>query len=237
MKYHIYSGLALSFFLTLPTSALSLSEKKEIIQKTSDNLLSLVYQLEPAQEASPPQLVDFSDVREGSWYEESAQYVVAKKIMSGSSDSTFSPDGLLTRGLLATVLSNMAQANLGTSPEIFLDASYSWYGDSAHWVADKGIMVGITENTFGGEQQVSRQDLAVVLLKYAQYADLRFPSYSAATLAEYQDGNDTHSYASEAMAWAVGNGFLLVRENHIRPLDYTTRAEIAYAVKHFLEFH
>ncbi len=177
-------------------------EQAYLFTQVSNNLLSLIYGLQPATEAAPPTLETFSDVSTEDWYYEAIEFVVTEHIMSGTSSSTFSPEKNLSRGILSTVITGAHKAYLGLSPNIFLDCAESWYRDSVNWCAQNRIMDGYSPRIFGGEDQVDREQLAVVLYGYASYLGLDV-SYNTSTLSSYSDRWSVTEYAIEELSWII----------------------------------
>lgn len=208
-------------------------EQALIFTQTNNNLLSFLYNLQPATEDAPPTLESFDDVEEGIWYEEAAKYVVEHEIMSGTSKNNFSPDMHLTRGLLATVITNAEKADLGLYPNIYVDIGNSWYRDSANWCAQNGIMSGYTPIYFAGNYSVNREQLSLVLFRYAQYCGLE-PQGDLSILRRYEDEGDVPDYARESLAWALEHTLLLPKVQKLYPEDPATRGEIAYAIHQLL---
>ncbi len=229
------SLVALTLCLCHSPTALAYTTQEQalIFTQSNNNLLSFLYNLQPATEEAPPTLESFSDVEEGIWYEEAAKYVVAKEIMSGTSKDTFSPESHLTRGLLATVITNAEGADLGFFPNVYVDITNSWYRDSANWCSQNGIMSGYTPIYFAGNYSVNREQLSLVLFRYAQYRGLE-PQGDLSLLRRYADEGDVPDYARESLAWALEHTLLLPKVQKLYPEDLVTRGEIAYAIYQLL---
>lgn len=109
----------------------------------------------------------FSDVSADAWYTEAAQWCRDNGIMSGTSDTTFSPDGTMTRAMLATVLYRAEGSPAAILPPSFSDvAPSSWYSEAVAWVSENGIMSGYGNRTFGADDPVTREQIATILWRY-----------------------------------------------------------------------
>lgn len=230
----LLSAVAMASSLCLPAQGYSSQEQSLVFTQMNNNLLSFLYNLQPDTEEAPPLLESFSDVEDDAWYAEAAQFVVSKQIMSGTTPDHFSPDSNLTRGLLATVITNAEGAQMGLYPNIFVDTSYSWYRDSANWCAQNGIMSGYTPDYFAGHESVNREQLSLVLLRYAQFKGQE-PSGDLSTLRRFPDEGDVPDYARESFAWALDTGLILPKDHSLVPEDPATRGEIAYAIMTLLQ--
>lgn len=177
----------------------------------------------------------FTDVSTTDWFHEAVDYVVAEKLMIGTSNTTFEPNSTLSRATVVTVLYRMAG-----SPDVASDASFSdvaaglWYSDAIAWAAEKAIAKGYEDGSFWPDTNVSRQDTAVFLYRYADM--MGFASTAADTLSDFADEKDVAPYAKEAMLWAVSNGIIQGTTFsddgilYLAPAYTATRAEFAQMI-------
>lgn len=109
----------------------------------------------------------YDDVPATSWYAGAVRYVAEKGLMSGTGDGKFSPDAPMTRAMLTAVL----YRNEGQPPVVdigaFSDVQGSWYASAANWAAASGVVSGYGDGRFGGDDSVTRQDMATILWRYA----------------------------------------------------------------------
>lgn len=235
-KNNKYIALALSLSLTAPTSATSLPlNSTQIITATKNHLLTMLYAIQPKISVEIPVTLTFSDVPKNIWYETAAKYVVSQGILAGTSETNFSPDMHISRGLIAISITNAINADLGYYPNVFHDASNQWYRDSANWCAQNEIMVGYEHNIFGGEDSVTREELAMILYKLQAYLGGNIANISSVALSQYVDHQDASFFGRDSLAWAVNNGLLLGTDNHINPHQPATRAEVAFALYKLIE--
>lgn len=171
----------------------------------------------------------FSD-SSGHWAEEAISFVTSHELYNGTSVSTFSPNEEMTRGMLTVVLHNLESNPMSYSPDMFEDVKDSlWYADSIRWATEKGLISGYGNGTFGPNDYVSREQLAVILWHYAgspkAYASLNFV-----------DSDQVAGYSQEAMKWAVESGIINGTSNGmLAPQGIATRAQVAAMLMNFLE--
>lgn len=177
----------------------------------------------------------FIDVEEKDWYYSSVVYAKEHGIMSGLSEYTFGPNQKLSRAQFAAIL-----YRLTGSPEIqyeqkFKDVSSGdWYAKAVIWASNAGIVSGYGNDAFGAEDSVTREQLATMMYRYANYLALEtVPKMT--DISSYSDSDKVSSYAVVAMQWAVGYGLISGTTNtEISPLGNTTRAECAAITKRFM---
>ena len=164
----------------------------------------------------------FTDVAEDAWYYEGARFTWANGLFQGVDNSeTFAPGGTVTRGTAVTVLARLAGANT--------DQSEPWYEAGRQWAVDSGISDGTSM-----EQAVTREQLAVMLYRYAQSLGLGFTGAWAFPL-DYPDAGDVSDYAYEAMCWVTMHGIFTGDENGLlAPAATATRAETAVILQRFV---
>lgn len=174
---------------------------------------------------------DFIDVPETSWASEAVDYVSAREIFNGTSANTFSPNGAMTRGMLAKVLHNLEDGPLVDYAMGFEDVNPdAYYGEAVRWAASKGIVDGYSSGVFGPNDSITREQLAVMLWRYAGT-----PS-SSQSLNHFTDAGEVSGYAREAMEWAVETGIISgTTSTTISPKDTATRAQVAAMLMRFAE--
>lgn len=171
----------------------------------------------------------FSDVSVDAWYAEAAEWCRDNGIMSGTTETTFSPNATMTRAMLATVLYRAAGSPAATGSVGFTDvADNSWYAAPAAWAAQNGIISGYGNGLFGSNDPVTREQIAAILWRYDG-------SELAATEAQFADGSSISGYAVSAVNWAASNGIMNGREgNRFDPAASATRAEVSMILFRYL---
>ena len=176
----------------------------------------------------------FTDVKESDWYYEAVCYTYEHHMMTGTSDTQFAPAANLTRGMIAQVLYNLEEkpAAAGTS---FVDVpADAWYAKAVNWAASAGIVDGYGSGKFGPEDPVTREQMAAILYRYAQYKD--YDVTATADLSAFADRDKISGWAEHAMSWAVGDGLLNGKTATILdPTGTATRAEVAQILMNFAE--
>ena len=177
----------------------------------------------------------FSDVKESDWFYDAVKYVNENELMVGGGDGKFNPNAQLSRAMLVQVLYNNEGRPALTSANPFTDVtSGQWYTDAIVWAADNGIVSGYGGGLFGPNDNITREQVVVILNNYAKWKNL---SVSATTdLANYTDAGEISDWALSAMKWANATELMLGRsETTLVPKGETTRAEIATLLMKFIE--
>lgn len=170
----------------------------------------------------------FQDVGQNDWFADAVKYVSENKLMNGTSTTAFSPNGNMSRAMLATVLYRMSgeTAEAGSS---FGDVSSSaYYAAAVSWASSKGIVNGTGADAFSPNASITREQLAAMLYRYAGE-----PSVSA-DLSAYTDAVSISPYAEKAVEWCVAKGILSGKSaTRLAPQDTATRAECAAMLQRF----
>lgn len=174
----------------------------------------------------------FVDVPDQEWYSEQVKYVSELGLMNGTSATEFSPDLMLSRGMMLTILYRMAgePAVSGTG---FTDVEPGkWYTAAAAWAGQTGIAQGSGDGTLGHEDTLTREQMAVMLYRYARHQghDVRA---NVALLETFTDAGQVSSWAKEAVAWAVGNGLMQGAGGKLSPSNGADRAQTAVVIARF----
>lgn len=146
--------------------------------------------------------------------------------MNGTGDNQFSPNATITRGMIVTILYRM-EGEPATVGEKFSDvAADQYYADAAAWASANGIVEGYSNDIFGPDDPVTREQLATILYRYMQYKG--YAADANGNLALFADGASVSDYAVKAMKWAVGIGLIKGTDgNRLAPRGTATRAEAA----------
>ena len=169
----------------------------------------------------------FADVSSSAWYASYVDYAVDNGFMTGTSATTFEPEGALTRAMVVTMLYAMDGKPAASGSSSFSDVSSDqWYADPVAWAASNGIVSGYEDGTFRPNTNVSREQLATMLRAYAGYKGK--DTTANGDLSQFSDAEYISSYAFDPVAWAVGHGVMSGNDDGtIDPQGETTRAQAA----------
>lgn len=175
----------------------------------------------------------FRDVSKRDWYYDDVVYVYRKGYMDGMSSTRFGGELNTTRGQIVTILWRLTGEPRATKRNPFNDVSSSqYYYDAISWAYDAGVVDGFDAHTFKPDQNVTREQLAAILYRYAEYMNLS--TSGSAYLAKYRDADKIANWAYDAMAWANYHGLINgTSATRIDPKGYATRAQIAAILHRF----
>lgn len=176
----------------------------------------------------------FTDVRSGDWFQPAVRYVYEKGLFKGTSETEFSPHSGMNRAMLATVLYRLAGSPAVTGlSNPFRDVSAdAYYGPAVIWAASNKIVEGKAAGVFDPNGQVSREQMAAMLYRYAtEYA--RLPATERAELSVFPDGGRTAAWALDAMKWAVGREIIQGSDGYLQPQSVASRCQVAAMLQRF----
>lgn len=215
----------------------------EISAADDDAALNYTFPAEVSITVADEANLKFADnVDSSAWYYNEVNKAAELGLMNGYADTDlFGPNDTITRAQVAQVLYNMAggRADMdlpeGSYNEIYGYASFDdvngkmWYGKAIAWAKAAGIVTGYGDGTFAPENNITREEFATMLARYAQkYGN--YTAGSAADFAAYGDASAVDSWAAEYVAWAVKGGYMGKNTNVLTPLANMTRAEAAAMV-------
>ena len=179
---------------------------------------------------------DFSDAPADAWYAEAVQYVYENGLMTGTSDTTFSPDLTTSRSMIATILWRMAGSPVVNYAMDFADVSADqWYAEAVRWASSEGIVGGYGNGSFGTGDPITREQFAVMLYRFAQKQGYDVSVGENTNILSYTDVSSVSEYAIPAMQWAVGSGVITGMGDTLAPQGETTRAQAAMMLMRFSE--
>ena len=171
---------------------------------------------------------DFSDCKD-QWYHEAVDFMVANGLMNGMGKGMFEPHTALSRGMVVTVLYRSVGSPNVEEPSTFEDVPVNqWYADAVAWAQDNGIVNGVSATEFEPDTDVTREQIATILWRYAGSPD------AEADLSAFADAGQISSYAETAIHWVVSEGIMQGDGEKLNPLDSATRAEFACLIMRFL---
>ena len=174
----------------------------------------------------------FSDVSDSDWFYDPVVWIYNEGLMTGTSATTFEPNTSTTRAMIVAMLARLENVTSADSAG-FTDVSGSdWYATAVNWAASEGIVGGFGDNTFQPNSPITREQMASILYRYAEYKGL---DVSARTdLSHYSD--QPSAWAEDVMQWAVAEGLLTgVTDEQLQPQGQATRAQVAAIMQRFLE--
>ena len=179
----------------------------------------------------------FIDVPAGAWYEDGVRYVYQNGLMAGTSATTFGPDVTTTRGMIATILWRLEGSPQVDYAMAFDDvAANSWYAEAIRWAASEGIVSGYGDGKFGPDDIITREQMAAMLYRYAQYKGYDVSVGEDTNILSYTDFEDLSEYAIPAMQWAVGAGIISgTSESTLGPRGNASRAQVAVILTRYCE--
>ncbi len=173
----------------------------------------------------------FADVTAGRWYEEAVRYVSENGLMAGCGEGRFCPNSVLTRAQLVQILYNREGCPDVSESGGFSDVKEdAWYLNAVNWACTNGVVTGYASGLFKPDRPVAREELAVILHRYAGSPESSDPE----TLSEFGDAAKISEYAVPALSWAVEQGILHGKGGGtLDPLGAATRAEAASMLQRF----
>ena len=179
----------------------------------------------------------FVDVKLGSWYYNSIVYAVSNGLMNGVGESKFEPEEGMTRAMLVTVLWRY-EGSPKQRPSTFSDVRRGqWYSEAVSWAAKNGIVTGVGDNKFEPDTQITREQIATILYRYAQKK--RADTSARGSLSAFPDNGKVNGWAKTALQWCVGEGLIGgTNENgrvYLDPQGTATRAQVATILMRYIE--
>ncbi len=177
----------------------------------------------------------FTDVKTGDWYYDAVKYASQNGLFNGTTATTFGPNTDMTRAMLVTVLYRLEGKPTVTGTNTFTDVkSGEWYTDAVLWANANNIVGGYGNGLFGTNDSVTREQMALILHRYAQYKGYDVSRTTA--LSAYTDASGISSYAQIAMKWANAEELITGRTTTtLAPAGSATRAEVASILMRFVD--
>ena len=177
----------------------------------------------------------FSDVRIADWFYNDVKYVYEKGMMAGTAADVFAPNTTTTRAMIVTILYRLEGSPAVTGTSAFVDVpAGQWYTDAVNWAAANQIVKGTSATTFAPNDSITREQMAAILYRYAQYKG--YDVTKKADLSGYSDNGQVSAYAKDALAWANAakliNG---VTNTTLAPQGNATRAQVSAILHRFCD--
>ena len=163
----------------------------------------------------------FADVADTFWGADAVTFVSSRELFNGTSASDFAPNTAMDRAMIVTVLARLDGVDT--------TAGSTWYEAGVQWAVSSGISDGS-----GLDQNLTREQLATMLYRYAQYKGYDVSVGENTNILSYSDVSSVSEYAMEAMQWACGAGIIGGKDGMLDPAGNATRAEVATMLMRFV---
>ena len=182
-----------------------------------------------------PEELPFADVTETDWFYDSVAYVYFNGLMNGTSDTTFSPNGTTTRGMIVTILYRLAGSPEAAAWSPFQDVDPAqYYAEPIAWAAWNGIVNGKTATSFGPDDPITREQMAAILYRYASCQKMDVSERG--DLTRFSDQGTISDYARVPLSWANGAGLITGKgEGILDPQGPAVRAQVAAIFQRFCQ--
>lgn len=216
---------------------------KDLTQRITEIKLSgskTVYADWKKREPNEPDAVKnpFADVNAGDWFYRDVLFSYEKGLMSGMDAAAFAPYANTTRAQIAVIFYRMEGSPAVEGENSFTDvvrgSGTAWFYDAVTWAQQNGIMGGYDNSSFAPNDPITREQLAAIFYRYAQYKGYD-TTQGGMAIREFGDYESISDYAMGAMAWAVNTGLVKGDSNLLYPNGTATRAEIAAMLHRFVE--
>lgn len=184
---------------------------------------------------APVSGLPFGDVKSADWFYNDVKYVYEKGMMAGTAADVFAPNATTTRAMIVTILYRLEGSPAVTGTSSFVDVpAGQWYTDAVNWAAANQIVKGTSATTFAPNDSITREQMAAILYRYAQYKG--YDVTKKADLSGYSDNSQVSAYAKDALAWANAakliNG---VTNTTLAPQGNATRAQVSAILHRFCD--
>ena len=177
----------------------------------------------------------FIDVAESDAYFDAVMYVYENGLFKGVSETEFAPDTTMTRAMFVTVLGRMA----GVNTQLYQKSSFTdvemgqWYSPYVEWAAHSGIVLGYGDGTFGLNDEITVEQAAVILTRYAAFTGRS--TYTLRTLGDFADAADVSDWAVYSMQWIVNSGIYTGENGMLSPKSLAKRSLVAAMLYNYAE--
>jgi len=181
-------------------------------------------------------LHEFVDVFKNEWYHDGIHYCIENGLMNGVSETEFAPEAGTSRAMIVTILWRMAGEPVVNSVITFDDVETDeWYTEAIRWAAAEGIVDGYSADAFGPNDDISREQLATILWRYAKYVSINTSGENEDSLG-FNDADEVSDWALPAMQWASSTGMVEGKPgNLLDPIGGARRCETATLMMRFCE--
>lgn len=170
----------------------------------------------------------------GHWAEKYILEAYEKGLVNGTSDTTFSPDAMATRGQFVVILWRIAGSPAAKSAAPFTDVKAgSYYEEAVNWAYEMGVLSGTSATTASPDLRITRQEVVTMVYRYAKTVGMDVSA--AGSLAGFSDADEVRSWAAEAMAWSIGAGVIQGADGKLMPQKDISRAELATILVRFAD--
>ena len=177
----------------------------------------------------------FEDVSSDSWYYTYVEYVYQNDMFNGTSDTTFEPLTEMTRAMFVQLFANLDGSDLTKYTQTkFTDVDMNaWYGGAVAWAEANKVVNGTSETTFAPNQNITREQMCVLLVNYAAYADIDL-TLDTPKETEFTDADEVSSWAKDAVTVCAAAGIINGKgDGRFDPLGTATRSEVAALCTNF----
>jgi hypothetical protein len=177
----------------------------------------------------------FIDVSSTSWYNAAVNFVYEKNLFTGTSAVTFSPNTSMTRGMFVTVLYRLAGSPSVYATSIYPDVASAsmYYYNAVSWANYNSIITGYDDGKFHPDDSITREQMAVIMYRYASYAGYNTSDDGSAAFDAFPDKKSVSSYAVTAMQWATAKGLINGSDGYLLPGGTASRAQVAQIILNF----
>ena len=196
---------------------------------------SLPIPVKPATDnTKPASRLPFTDVSTSDWFYDDVKFVYENGLFSGTDSRSFSPSASMTRAMLVTVLYRLEGEPAVAGRSSFADVrSGAYYEKAVIWAAANGIVTGTSSTSFSPDAKITREQLAAILYRYAQYKKL--DTSASEKLSSFSDAGEMSGYANAALGWAVAERLVNGASGKLMPKGYAARAQVAAIFHRFVE--
>lgn len=174
----------------------------------------------------------FYDVEKGTWYYNSIRYVNKKGLFKGVKENKFDVKGGMTRGMIVEVLYRLSEEKIEKKTSYEDVNQNAYYSEAIAWAKENEIVEGIGDNKFAPDREVTREEIVMILCRYAEYKEEN--TEVETNLSKYEDKEEISEKAVAAFKWATKNEIIKgVSENSLAPKKTATRAEVAVIIERY----
>lgn len=174
----------------------------------------------------------FKDVNKEDWFFENVMFAYGKGLMNGTSEAMFSPNQVISRAQIVTILWRMDGEPKSSAQMQFTDVPDGmWYSEAIRWASGEEIVSGYGDR-FGVNDPITREQFAAILWRYSKHKGVNVTA-NKDTALDFEDAQSISEYAVEAMRWACGISLMKGNSGKLLPANTATRAEAAAMIQRF----